>query len=217
MPFVLKVENRDEKGKSLARKLRKEGYLPAVAYGKGEDTIPLKIPIQRFMDMMKETHGEKTVIHLQLGRSKKWAVLKEVMYHPVTGTILHADFLLLHKGETVTISVPVILEGEPKGTKLGGVLEQITREIEVRATPAHLPPHISVDVSELGLGDSLFVKDIKIENVEILENPDTPIATVLIPRRVEVKEEEEVEEEEVAEEKAPEEEKKEVEEKKGEE
>jgi len=208
MPFLLKVEKREGRGKSEARKLRREGYIPAVAYGRGEKTTPLKVPIQNFKDLMKETHGEKTVIYLQMGRSKKWAVLKEVMRHPVTGKILHADFLLLHKGETLTIKVPVILEGVPKGTKLGGVLEQITREIEIRSIPTKLPPHISVDVTGLGLGDSIFVRDIKLEDVEILEDPDTPIATVLVPRRVEVREEVEVEAEvEEAEAEAPPEEK----------
>lgn len=210
MPFLLKVEKREERGKSGARKLRLEGYIPAIAYGRGEKTVPVKVSRESFIDLIKETGGEKSVIYLQMGRSKKWAVLKEIMRHPVTGKVLHADFLLLHKGETLTIKVPIILEGIPKGTKLGGILDQITREIEIRSIPSKLPPHISVDVTDLGLGDSIFVRDIKIEDLEILEDPDTPIATVFVPRRVEVKEK--VEEE--AEEEVPPEEKKEEEEQK---
>lgn len=194
MPFVLKIEKREEKGKSAARRLRRKGYIPAVAYGRGEKTIPIKVSAQRFTEFMKETHGEKAVIHLQIGRSKKWAVVKDIARHPVYGTILHADFLLLHKGETITIKVPVILEGVPKGAKLGGILEQLMREVEIRSIPTKLPPHVSVDISELGLGDSVHVRDIEIKDAEILDDPDLPIATVLVPRRVEVKELEEAEE-----------------------
>jgi len=183
MNFELKLEKRTEKGKSANRKLRREGYLPAVMYGHGEKPQPVKVKRVDFDRLFKATKGESVVLQLKLGRSKKLSIIKEVARHPVTGEPLHVDFHILHKGEAVEVAVPVVLLGTPKGIKLGGILEHILREVTVKAKPSDIPPHIEVDVSELGIGDSIHVKDIKLEGVEILEDPEETIVTILAPRK----------------------------------
>ena len=183
MNFELKLEKRTEKGKSANRKLRREGYLPAIMYGHGEEPQLVKVKRVDFDRLFKATKGESVVLQLKLGRSKKLSIIKEVARHPVTGEPLHVDFHILHKGEAVEVAVPVLLVGTPRGIKLGGVLEHILREVTVKAKPSDIPPHIEIDVSELGIGDSIHVKDIKLEGVEILEDPEETIVTVLAPRK----------------------------------
>ena len=183
MNFELKLEKRTEKGKSANRKLRREGYLPAVMYGHGEKPQLVKVKRADFDKLFKATKGESVVLQLKLGRSKKLSIIKEVARHPVTGEPLHIDFHILHKGEAVEVAVPVVLVGTPKGIKLCGVLEHILREVTVKAKPSDIPPHVEIDVTELEIGDSIHVKDIKLEGVEILEDPEETIVTILAPRK----------------------------------
>jgi len=195
MPFVLKAEERKEKGTSLAKKLRREGYLPAVAYGRGEGPILVKVPFSELQRLSKEAKGESVLIELRIGRKKHLTVLKEVQRDVVTGEPLHLDFHILHKGEKVSVTIPIVLVGKAKGEKKGGVVEQLLREIEIRALPRDIPPHIEVDISELDIGDTIHVRDVSLENVEIITEPEAGIATVLAPRKVEKVAEEEVKEE----------------------
>ncbi len=183
MNFELKAEPREGKGKSACRKLRREGYLPAIMYGHGEQPKLLKVKKTEFKKFLRATKGESVILSLKIGRAKKLSIIKDIARHPVTGEPLHIDFHILHKGEKVEVSVPVILVGTPQGTKVGGILEHILREITVKADPAHIPPHVEVDVSHLGIGDSVHVRDLQIPHVEILEDPEETIATVLAPRK----------------------------------
>lgn len=194
MDFVLEVEKREEVGKQAAKKLRKAGFIPGVVYGHGEKTTPVKVSAVQITEFMKQSHGEAVSLKLKLGRKKYDVIIKSVERDPVTGGILHLDFQILHKGEKVTVEVPIEVVGTPIGVKQGGILEHLIRSIEVRAVPSKLPPHIEVDVSELRIGDSIFIKDLKLEDVEILEDPEEAIVTVLAPRKtVEVVEGEEAE------------------------
>ena len=194
MDFVLDVEKREEVGKQAAKRLRREGFVPGVVYGHGEETTPIKVPTMQISEFLKQSHGEAVSLRLKLGKKKYNAIIKAIERDPVTGDILHLDFQILHKGEKITVEVPIEVVGTPIGVKQGGILEHLVRSIEVRAIPSKLPSHIEIDVSELHIGDSIFVKDLKLEDVEILEDPEEAIVTVLAPRKaVEVVEEEEAE------------------------
>jgi large subunit ribosomal protein L25 len=204
MEVRIKAQIREEIGKSAVKKLRREGFLPAVAYGAGEKTLSLKINKHDFLKFLRSIKGESVLIKLAINRRVKTAILKDIERDPVTGEVLHVDFQLLHKGERVSVTVPVVLVGTPEGVKMGGVMEQILREIEIRAIPSKIPAHIEVDVSGLKIGDSIHVRDLKLEDVEILEDEESTIVTVIAPKRVTVEEEEVVAEEaEVTEEEAP--------------
>ncbi len=203
MAVELRVEYRNELGKSAVRKLRAAGYLPGVIYGAGEETAHIKFNAKEFEHLWHKIHGESVVINLIFpDGTQKMGVIQEIARHPVTGKMLHADFHILHKGEKVEVTVPIITVGTAKGVKMGGILEHIIREIDIKTTPDNIPPHIEVDVSSLGIGDSIHVKDLKLEGIEIDEDPEEVIVTVLAPRKgvEEVVEEEAVEEEAEAEE-----------------
>ncbi len=197
MPVELKVELRNELGKSAVKKLRAAGYLPGVVYGAGEETKHIKFDANEFEHLWHRIHGEQVVINLKFpDGTTKMGVIQEIARHPVTGKMLHVDFHIFHKGETVEVTVPVITVGTPKGVKMGGILEHIIRELDIKTTPDNIPPHIEIDVTDLGIGDSIHVKDIQLEGIEIDEDPEEVIVTVLAPRKaVEVEEEEAVEEE----------------------
>jgi len=114
------------------------------------------------------------------------------------------DFQVLHKGEKVIVEVPVVLKGEPVGLKKGGVMEQLIRELEVRAVPAKLPSAIEVDVSHLDIGDAIHVRDLQVEEgVEILEDPEQTVVTILAPKKAAEEEEAPPEEGEAAAGEAP--------------
>ncbi len=195
MKYELKAEIRKETGKSIARKLRAIGKIPAVVYGAGEGTVPITVDRRELETLLRETHGESVVIKLKINRKTKSVLPKEIQRDPVTGRIIHVDFIALHKGEKVLVEVPLITVGESIGVKKGGILEVLVRSLEIRSKPDKIPPHIEVDISNLDIGESLHVRDIKLpKGVEVLEDPDEAILTILAPR-VEEKAVEEVTEE----------------------
>jgi len=186
MAYELHAEIRKGTGKSVTRKLRAQGKIPAVMYGAGEPTQPLTLDLHEVDTFFKKTRGESVVITLKVDGEVKQVLPKEVQRDPVTGRILHVDFLILHKGEKVIVEVPIVTVGESVGVKKGGVLEVLLRSVEVRAEPANLPSHIEVEITNLDLGDVVHVRDLPVpEGVEILEDPDEPVVTILIPRAAE--------------------------------
>jgi len=208
----IKTNKRTKVGKQQAKYLRKNGLIPAILYGHGEETINISIPEKEFCHLLQKEKGENIIIEIELPGDKiKKTIIKEIQRNPVTSRILHVDFQHLIMTEKVHMQVPIILTGTPEGIKSGGVLEHLLRKINVKCLPKDIPPHIEVEVSELKLGDSVHISDLSVENVEILEEPTETITTILIPKIVkeevkeevveEVKEEEEKKEPEVAEEK----------------
>lgn len=208
----IKTNKRTKVGKQQANYLRKNGLIPAILYGHGEETINISIPEKEFCHLLQKEKGENIIIEIELPGDKiKKTIIKEIQRNPVTSRILHVDFQHLIMTEKVHMQVPIILTGTPEGIKSGGVLEHLLRKINIKCLPKDIPPHIEVEVSELKLGDSVHISDLSVENVEILEEPTETVTTIIIPKIVkeevkeevveEVKEEEEKKEPEVAEEK----------------
>jgi large subunit ribosomal protein L25 len=166
-------------GKAESRQLRLDGNVPCVLYG-GEDQIHFYVPTFLFRDLVytPEVHVAKLNIEGDLYD----AVLQEIQYHPVSEMILHADFLLLQDDKPVKLEIPVKLNGNAPGVVKGGKLQLKLRTIKVKALPKNLPDNIEVDISNLELGKSIKVGDVKVEGVEILNSPLVTIATVEIPR-----------------------------------
>lgn len=194
---TLKIEKRDKIGKGGSKQLRREGKIPIIIYGHGEESEPAVISRKELKSYLHE-HKEE-IIKLGTGRGKN-VVIKEVQYDPVTEEPIHIDFMHIHKGEKLKLSIPLILDGTSAGVKEGGILEQWVREIGIECFPKDIPDEVRIDVSKLKIGDSLHIKDLVVgEGVTILLPPEEAIATIMPPRREEVKvaiEEEEVEEEE---------------------
>ncbi|HDN86448.1 MAG: 50S ribosomal protein L25 [Candidatus Omnitrophota bacterium] len=209
----IKALKRDKTGKEIAKKLRKEGFIPAVIYGK-DLNIPIKVPITELKTLKAYHFSESSIIEIILEDCKEKAnriatVIKDIQLHPLTEEVLHMDFLKVSMKERIRVKVPLVLKGEPQGVKEGGVLEQMLWELEVEALPLEIPEKIEVDVSSLQIGHSIHVGDIHLtEKIRILEDPGETIITIVAKKEEEVEEEvEEVSEEpEVIKEKKPQEE-----------
>ena len=174
---------RPRTGKGSARQTRRDGLIPGVIYGAGETPTPLSLSRREFELAMKAHGGGNVVVALTLDRrGEQTAILREVQRDPVSHDILHLDFHHISLTEKVTIEVAVHLVGLPDGVKnSGGILEHITRTVQIECLPTQMPASIDVDVSALGIGDSIHVRDLTVADAEILSDPDSTIATVVPP------------------------------------
>jgi large subunit ribosomal protein L25 len=198
----LKAKIREERGKGSAKKMRREGEIPCVIYGHGEDAIAASVLVKDFEEVLKRNPHGVGVVNLEIkGRETVWSIIKVIQRHPINDEILHIDFQHLHKGEKITVDVPIIPFGTPVGEKEGGILEQVTHELKVKVLPSHISSVYNVDVSNLGIGETIHIKDIEIGEAELDDNPERTVFHVVMPRVVEEVEPvlEEIPEEEVEE------------------
>ncbi len=197
MPEItLKAKKRTEFKRSISKELRKSGMIPGVLYGAGGENIPIvatELSLRPIIDT-----SESYVIILSIEGEKKAAecILKDVQFEPLNNQPIHFDLLALKKGEVIHLEVNVIIKGSAIGVKEGGILQHVLHKLDVQCLPKDIPSHIEVDVSELAIGDSIKVSSIKLENVTILNDENSSIASV-VPPTVEV--EPEVEEAELEE------------------
>src|SRR5262245_39296975 len=190
----LSGQRRDRLGKGGARKSRAPGRIPAVLYGHGEQPIPVSVGARDFDLALRGHKGGNPIVNLAVAGGEYTAIIRDVQYDPLTHAILHLDFQHISLTEAIEVNVNVHLVGLPIGVKDGGgILEQIVREVEVRALPTAIPPSIDIDVSALNIGDSFHVRDMTgPEGVVLLTDPDTTLATVVPPTVMEEKPAEEV-------------------------
>lgn len=189
MDFIeLSVQSREEKGKSLSRKLRRLGFIPAVLYGGNSDATLLKVKNKDVDKLLHE--GNRNAILKLKGLSKDTtAIIKEVQKEKVKDCIIHLDFQKVAMDTEIETAVAIELLGEAVGVTEGGVLQHNIRELHVKALPKDIPEKYEVDVSELAIGSSIKVSDLKaLPGVEILDNPEDNIVSVVPP--TELKEEE---------------------------
>lgn len=214
---TLEAQLRTETGKGAARSLRREGYVPGVIYGHGEETRACKVDTKELERLLMSGSYESTLIDLKLDNGDMPRVLiREVQIHPCRSEVLHVDFLAVHKGEKVRLEVPVRLDSVARGVKEGGILEHLRYEVEIRCDPDQIPETLELDISDLGIGDSVTVADLMAPpGVEILSDLSVAIAAIVPPtvhkveevvEEVEVVEEEEAEPEVIGRGKAAEEE-----------
>lgn len=177
---------RDTVGKGAARTLRSRGEVPAVIYGHGREPQALSLNARDLDKLLGHIQAESTVIEVTVGGATSKTLIREIQRHPIRRQILHVDFQALVAGEKVTVSIPIVLHGIPEGVRLGGgVLDQTLREIEIEVDPSNIPDHIEFDVTNLVIGDSVHVSDLKVpEGVEVLDDPETSVAVVAAPRAV---------------------------------
>ncbi len=183
--LTLKGARRSESGKGVARKLRADGRIPAVYYGRGEDSIPLAVNLKELQELFEQAEGANVIVDLRVegdASQDRKALIREVQRDPVVGNILHLDLQHISLTERITVEVPVVLIGTPIGVKdAGGILEHLLREVEVECLPTDIPTRLEADVSALSIGDTLHVSDIKAERVTIKTEADRAIATVVPP------------------------------------
>ena len=217
----LEAKLRKERGKGPSRRLRQEGSIPAILYGMGKENLPLEIRARELEGIISKG-GESLVFDLKVfrdgGEEKRPVIIRETQYHPVRGDILHIDLYEISLRKKLSTKVPLLVKGEAAGVKEGGILEHRLRELEVECLPTEIPKNIPVDVSSLGIGDSIHVRELMVkEGVKILTDGESVVLSVIPPTVEEVAEVEEVKEEvEVKEEEAKEEVKEEEAKKEGE-
>lgn len=178
---------RDIKGRKVKR-LRSQGFIPGILYGKHlDEPVCLMVPEKQLMKALLSTDGGRGVLFtLNIGDGetrKEYAILQDIQYHPYKLDVLHVDWHGINLEEEIETTIPVILKGEAVGTKVGGVLEVVLEEIEVRCLPMNLPPHIEVDISNLNIGQSIHARDLELpEGVTLVTHEDEVIVTVVAPR-----------------------------------
>lgn len=180
----LKAQERSETGKGAARKARAAGRVPAVIYGHGEATRLLTVDAHELHLLFSRVHAENTVIEVAIDGEKKpiRALVREVQKHAHKETLLHVDFYQIHAGERITVNVPIRLVGAAAGVKAGGLMQHAMDEVEVRCLADAIPDTIDVDVSGLGIGDSLHIRDVvPPEGVELQVDGDRTVCSVMPP------------------------------------
>jgi large subunit ribosomal protein L25 len=197
----LKAQVRTTKGNGPARALRRDGRIPAVLYGPKTEPNTISIGARDLDNILKRGSIGRSIISLEIDgvEGTKATMVKEMQSHPVSRDILHIDFYEVDMTRKIKVNVPVTTTGKSAGVELGGMLQIIRRELEVYCLPNKIPQAITIDITDLEIGDSVHVNDIETEgDVEIPHEVDFTVLTILSPKKAE-EEAEEIEEGEVAE------------------
>jgi large subunit ribosomal protein L25 len=185
---TLKVEARESRGSSASRRLRSQGLIPGVLYGNGDQAQPFCIQERELRRALTGDHGLHAILDVVLEgqQQARHAVLKDYQLDPTRAKLLHVDLQEVKLDQAIHAQVVVELVGESEGVKEGGVLSQVAREINVEALPMEVPDRLELDVSGMAIGDSLRLSDLRIpDGVKVLDDPETVLATVTPPTKIE--------------------------------
>jgi large subunit ribosomal protein L25 len=178
----LKAQKREAAGKGSARKIRSKGRVPAVLYGKDVDSVALDVDRREFVSALHTDAGMNVLLGIDVDGKTTLALTRELQRDPVRGTLLHADFVKVDRSQRVEVEVPVHLIGEAPGAKEGGVLEHPLFAVNVRCVVTNVPESIEADISRLQIGDALRVSELQVpDETEILNDPETVVASVAAP------------------------------------
>lgn len=177
---TLKAETRKRTGSGVLKQMRREGFLPSVVYGKGSENLNIKINSKALTDMLAHSASESILVDLEIdGGAPQTAFLQATQHNPLSGALIHADFLAVSEGMKITAQIPLVLHGEPVGVKTGGLIEQLVRDLEISCSPKDLPEKIDADIEQLGVGDSMTIGDLDFpEGVEPVLAADVLVAIV---------------------------------------
>lgn len=183
--IALKAERRDTSKKSTINQIRRKGKLPGVLYGKNIDSCPVAVDAKELLKILK-THGESAIINLELEGRTQPVLMKEIQRDTFKDAIVHVDFYRISMTEKIEFDLPIVLKGDAEGVKMGGILQHQKREISVKALPKDLPEHLEVDISNLQIGDTLTVRDLKVdEKLTVLDDPEEVVISILAPKLAE--------------------------------
>ena len=175
--------------KGIMNKLRRDGFVPGVYYSKGKDQIAFAV---EEVALNKYVFTSKTnIIQLTFeGEEAVGCIIKDIQFDPVTDKVVHIDMLGVTLGQVLQLEVPIHFTGSAVGVKEGGILQEVLHRLEVECLPRHIPENLEIDVTELNIGDSIYIRDLEFENITLLNSEDSNVVSVVAPRA-----EEEVEEE----------------------
>jgi large subunit ribosomal protein L25 len=203
----LEVQDRESRGSADSRRLRKQGLIPGVLYGRAHEPHAFSVAERELRRVLSGDAGLHAILDVTVnGESPRPSILKSYQQHPVRGTLTHIDLQEVRLDQPIQARVVVELVGEPIGVTEGGVLSQVSREITVEALPLEIPEHLDLDVRSMAIGDTLRLADLPVqEGVKFLDDPEeTVLATVTMPTRFVEPEPEEIEGEELEEGELPE-------------
>jgi len=193
MTDVLTARRRDLQGKRRVRRLRRQGLVPGVVYGR--DTTPLAVTVESrsLIKLLHATAREHALLTLRIEDGAPWerpVLVKAIQDDPVAGHVLHVDFQVIVLTERLRVKIPVLLKGEAVGVKQeGGILEHFLREVEVECLPTEIPPSVELDISALKIGETIHVRDlVPPKGAKITTDPTGVIASVQKPREEKVEE-----------------------------
>jgi large subunit ribosomal protein L25 len=177
--MIINADVRNKLGKH-SKALRREGKIPGIYYGHGEPNIPVAMTELVLRPLYKTSHTHVINLNLSDG-SKKMCILRDIQFDPLTDRPIHFDLYGLKEHEELTISVPVVLKGSPKGVKDGGLLQQVLHKVKISCLPKHIPDQIEINVEELDMNQSIHVRDINVPNVQMAEQANGTICAVIPP------------------------------------
>ena len=189
MEATLEAVMREGRGKNEANRLRASGRIPSVVYGtpskgKAPEGVAVAVDPKALLRILHSDSGANTLITLKLDGGQSRVMVKEYQLDPITHHLLHADFYQLAMDKAITVTVPIVVKGEPKGVKLqGGLLDFVTRDIQVQCLPTDIPGHIDVDVTEMMLHDSIRVRELAVNpKWKAVTDGETMLVHVVMPK-----------------------------------
>jgi large subunit ribosomal protein L25 len=187
---IVEATERSDRGKNAARRMRKNGQVPAVLYGGTGESVTVSVNAKQLSTILRSESGHNTIFKVKLASGEQPAIVKDWQVDPVKGSLLHVDLLRVAMDVRMRVKVPVHTFGEPQGVKLqGGIFEMVTREVEIECLPTEIPGEFRVDVSELMIGKHLRAGDLQLdaEKMRLVTDPQRVIAHVVALRAEEEK------------------------------
>lgn len=180
--ITIEVQTREKTKKNANRRLRVADQVPAVVYGGDREPVSIQVGRRMVEDLLKSGSGENTIFLLKLAGTDKsrHAIIRDLQTDPITGKMIHIDFQRIVMTEAIRVTVPIELHGVPVGVKTdGGILDFVTRELEISCLPDRIPPHLDVDVTALHVGQHLEASDVVLpEGLRLVDEPSRVIASV---------------------------------------
>lgn len=169
-------------GKQAAKALRRSGKIPGVYYTAGKEAFHFAVETLELRPFIYTS--ENKIINLEIEGEKEGreCILKEVKFHPVTDKILHFDLVGIREDKKMSVDAPILLKGQSIGVREGGILNQMLHKIPILCFPQHIPNHIEIDISSLGIGKTIYIRDLSHENIEFAFQDNTPVVSVLTSR-----------------------------------
>jgi large subunit ribosomal protein L25 len=187
MNIVVKSEKRQGLGTNAARRLRAQGFVPAVLYGESLETTPLVLSKKDIVQILRLESGENTIFKVAVEGGAYDAMIKELQVDPASDELLHVDLIRISMDKPIRVTVPVIHRGEPIGVKTeGGFIDFVTREVEVECLPRDIPESLGIDISELHVNQSIKIESMAVPaGVRVISDPATVLVLVSLPHKEE--------------------------------
>ena len=183
----LPTHPRQETGTRAAKRLRKQGFIPGVLYGHGKPAVMFSVEPACLREALSSEAGRNAVLEVALEGQKRThhAIIKELKLDPVRHIVTHVDLQEIRLDEVIEAKVTVRFEGTSEGEKMGGMLDETTREVTVKGKVTEIPEHLLIDISALTIGDALYLKDLSVpEGIEVLDDLEQVLCSVLMPRKL---------------------------------